>query len=408
METTIRILKIIFLLLTLQNLSARCAVPTESVHHIEPGKIIVNEKPGLQVFCHRAKSKYLLHIWKTITMNLDINQDTYDLYDGKTPQEVFEKHSNNQGFWRFNFFNTKKQKSLHLDPFQTTCIGVYISEYNGLRYTMSMTQTRADIWKVLMAVIGIALFLFAKRLSHNPLFYYLCGISLGVTASCLILIYFAGKLFPRGKFMYLMIATGWTMSLYIAQILWENTQFILLQYRDYVMWYILITSAISFLICYRFGPVTNTRTKQIIQWFLQGIALISIYYSSYFYEASFLSCVVLVLIYNFPIAMLYKGKRYWKNMFPERRKLLTDDEYRKEAIKETNKALQNLQQYCSSPECNPWKTILKLENPIKFARFMEGDSHLSDEEMKEHDAEITRISEEYEYTDDDDDENYSF
>lgn len=38
----------------------------------------------------------------------------------------------------------------------------------------------------------------------------------------------------------------------------------------------------------------------------------------------------------------------------------------------------------------------------RFAKFIEGDSHLSDEEMKEHDAEITRIVEEYEYTDDDD------
>lgn len=34
---------------------------------------------------------------------------------------------------------------------------------------------------------------------------------------------------------------------------------------------------------------------------------------------------------------------------------------------------------------------------------MEGESHLSDDESQEHDAEITRIIEECEYTDDDDD-----
>lgn len=48
-----------------------------------------------------------------------------------------------------------------------------------------------------MALLGVILFWSAKRLSHNPLFYYLCGISLGVTASLLVLIYFASKLFPR-------------------------------------------------------------------------------------------------------------------------------------------------------------------------------------------------------------------
>lgn len=74
-------------------------------------------------------------------MNLDINLDTYDLYDGKTPQEVFEKHENNQRFWKFNFFGTKKHKLLRINPFQNTCIGVYVYEYNGLRYTISITQT---------------------------------------------------------------------------------------------------------------------------------------------------------------------------------------------------------------------------------------------------------------------------
>ncbi|KAK2586000.1 hypothetical protein KPH14_010570 [Odynerus spinipes] len=403
MESAFRLSTIIIFLFSLPNFTVRCAVPIDTVHYMEPGRIIVNDKPGLQIFCHRAKSKYLLHIWKTIMMNLDTNIDTYDLYDGKTPQEVFDKHEDNQRSWKFNFFGTKKHKLLKINPFETICIGVSTYDYNESRYSISITQTRVDVWKVLMSMIGIILFWSAKRLSHNPLFYYLCGICLGVTASLIILVYFASKLVPRGKVMYLMIATGWTMSFYLAQMLWENAQLIILQYREYVMWYILVTSLISFVICYRFGPVTNTRTKHIIQWFLQGLGLMLIYYSSYFYEASFLSCLVLVLLYNFPVVILHKGKKYWKNRFPERRKLLTEDQFRKEAIVETKKALQNLQEYCSSPECNPWKTVLRLKNPIRFAKFMEGDSHLSDDELKEHDAEITRIVEEYEYTDDDDD-----
>jgi len=67
--------------------------------------------------------------------------------------------------------------------------------------------------------------------------------------------------------MYLLFAAS--MSVYLVQALWENAQLIAVQYREWVMWYILITSLISFVICYRFGPVTNVRTKKIIQWFLQ-------------------------------------------------------------------------------------------------------------------------------------------
>jgi len=76
--------------------------------------------------------------------------------------------------------------------------------------------------------------------------------------------------------MYLFFAAS--MSIYLVQALWENAQLIAVQYREWVMWYILITSLISFVICYRFGPVTNVKTKKIIQWFLQ----VKWYYASFY------------------------------------------------------------------------------------------------------------------------------
>jgi len=89
-------------------------------------------------------------------------------------------------------------------------------------------------------------------------------------------------------------------------------------------------------------------------------------------------------------------------MFPEKRKLLNGGQYRQEGIRQTRKALKELQNYCSSPECNPWKTILILKDPIRFAKFMEGEPHLLEDEIDEHEEEISRILEKDEYTDDDD------
>ncbi|XP_003703652.2 nuclear envelope integral membrane protein [Megachile rotundata] len=378
------------------------ALNMESTHFLKPEDLYENNKPGLQIFCHNANTKYLIHIWRSLSMHLNTNIDNYDIYDGKTAQEVIQKHDDNQRSWNLNLFGTKKQKKFKINPFEDVCIGIYVYPSNLHKYTMSMTQTNIDASNLIQMLLGALLYWSARKLSGNPLFYYLCGITLGITTSIIILVYFVSKLLPRGKVMYLMVATGWTMSFYLIQALWENARLIAVQYREWVTWYILLTSLISFVICYRFGPVTNARTKKIIEWFLQIVGLAMMYSSSYFREASLFCCVILILVCNFPVVLIRRGRNYWKSMFPERRKLLTDDEYRKEAIRETNKALNELKGYCSSPECNPWRTILKLKDPIRFAKFMEGESHLSEDESREYDAEITRIVEECEYTDEDD------
>ncbi|XP_029162944.1 nuclear envelope integral membrane protein 1 isoform X2 [Nylanderia fulva] len=366
------------------------------IHFLNADDTVENNNPGLKTYCHIGISKYLAHMWRTMTMHLNTNSDSYVLYDGKTPEEIQQKHNENQKSWSLNLFDTGKHKQLKINPFENICIGVY-TDSNQSGYIINLTETRINVWRLTIMIIGIIIFWFAQILSRNSLFYYACGILFGVTLSILILIYMAGKLIPRGKVMYLVFAAS--MSFYLAQVLWENMQLIIAQYREWVMWYILITSLISFVICYRFGPVTNNRTKQIIQWFLQFMGLAMVYNSSYYYEASFSCCIVLVLLYNFPKAALERGKRYW---FPEKRQLLTEDQYRQEGIRQTKKALKQLQNYCSSPECNPWKTVLRLKEPIRFAKFMEGESHLSECEIEEHEEEVSKI---YEYTDDDDDDN---
>ncbi|GAB1859985.1 Transmembrane protein 194A [Camponotus japonicus] len=401
MDKTVVLMKWIFIYLYLLHCCFCARILEEpKVHFLNAGDTVENNNPGLKTYCHTATSKYLAHIWRTMTMHLDINSDSYTLYDGKTPEEIHQKHNDNQKSWNFNLFDTKKHKQLKINPFEDTCIGVYIESSNESGYITNLTETRINVWRLTMMIIGIVIFWYAHILSRNSLFYYACGIIFGVTLSIILLTYMAGKLIPRGKVMYLMFAVP--LSLYLAQVLWENTHLIIVQYREWVMWYILVTSLISFVICYRFGPVTNKRTKQIIQWFLQLIGLAMVYNSSHFYEASFSCCIILVLLYNFPKAALERGKR--QTVFPEKRKLLSEDQYYQEGMRHTRKSLKELQNYCSSPECNPWKTVLRLKDPIRFAKFMEGEPHLSKYEIEEHEEEVSKILEKDEYTDDDDDD----
>lgn len=35
------------------------------------------------------------------------------------------------------------------------------------------------------------------------------------------------------------------------------------------------------------------------------------YYSSYFHEASGFCCIIIIILYNFPIVIVRKGQSYW-------------------------------------------------------------------------------------------------
>lgn len=51
---------------------------------------------------------------------------------------------------------------------------------------------------------------------------------------------------------------------------------------------------------------------------------------------------------------------------PKPRPLLSEEEFHQQSVVETNKALNNLRNFCSSPDCNQWKTILRLNNPMRY------------------------------------------
>lgn len=55
-----------------------------------------------------------------------------------------------------------------------------------------------------------------------------------------------------------------------------------------------------------------------------------------------------------------------KRKFPPKVRLLSNDEYYQQGVRETSKALAELREYCSSPKCNQWKTVLTLKNAKRF------------------------------------------
>ncbi|XP_067614778.1 nuclear envelope integral membrane protein [Eurosta solidaginis] len=329
----------------------------------------------MRIYCYRGSSKKLINFFESVELQLEIERDEFTQYEGATPTEVRQHFDERQSLFSFNLF-TQKRTRLHLPPFNQQCIGIDTE----LSYRVRLHQSRVDYFRLVQFGVGVSVFLFSGKLSHNKMFYYLTGIVLGICCSFMLLIWLSSKLMPRRPLMYGMMLGGWTLGFYIIQRLWENLHVIFQIYRTYVVWYIFISGVVAFFFCYRIGPPKNQRSKNIIKWVLQIMAITLIYFASHYQEASATAAVITSLIHFFPHYILHKFRSAYRRFFPKQRRLLTMEEYHEQSIIETAKALNDLRAYASSPDCKQWKIISKLSDPLRFASFVEGDSHLRDEE----------------------------
>ncbi|XP_028149433.2 nuclear envelope integral membrane protein 1 [Diabrotica virgifera virgifera] len=396
----------LFLSLVISIIQLNPATGYQNVHHLENAEKFTFDSNGgleLQTFCYKGRKKSIIYTWQSVMFHLNHPNDDYTLYEGSSPEDVLLEYSKNRFYWSTSLFPVK-QKSFKINPFNSTCIGVKSSA----RYTVRFNVINIDFWKIILLGIGLFVYLSAGTLSKNTFFHYVTGIAFGICASVLVLIYIISKVIPKKPFMYGVVGMGWTLVIYLWKLLWENIQVILTDYKFYVMWYILFSGFISFVLCYRWGPVENERTINLIKWALQFAGLCSIYNSSDYSEAAMAQIVILLIGYHLPQKWKTAPRTYWKRKFPPKKKLLTNDEYYHQGVVETEKALKSLRDYCSSPDCNQWKTVLKLKDVKRFASFVEGDSHLSDDEVLEYDSFVQEMTDDEEREDmtEEEDEDY--
>lgn len=198
--------------------------------------------------------------------------------------------------------------------------------------------------------------------------------------------------------MYGVLASGWTLAAYFAQIAFDNIQPILISYQKYVALYILAASFISFGFCYYKGPPQTGRSQNLIKWGLQVSGLLAIFFSSELREATIGICAMSIILYFFPLSIFGGVTRAWRRKFPPKRKLLSKEEYEEQARVETEKALLALRDFVKSPKSNQWRLVKNLTDPMRFASFVEGDEHVTLDETLEYE----NILHTMELSDDDD------
>lgn len=146
----------------------------------------------LRTYCYKGESKTLRRLFESIELILEIEGDDYTQYDGATPEEVQEHYDEHRSLFSFNLFSQKRAR-LQLSPFASSCLGIETIE----PYRIQLHKMRVDFWRVILLAMGCLVFQYAGKLSHNALFYYITGVSLGICSSFMLIIWLSSKLVPR-------------------------------------------------------------------------------------------------------------------------------------------------------------------------------------------------------------------
>lgn len=347
----------------------------------------------MNIFCYKGAEKQINSLLKTITLDIDIEEDNFSCYTGHDAEEVLKAQKNHKSIFSFNLFSYSKKRNFNLNAFNQSCIGIETS----LGYVVVAHQIRLDLSKFILLAVGIVTFFLAKKLSDNPAFYYLCGVFLGVFASVLVLIYLASKLIPKKPLMYGAFLSGWALVAWFTRFFYDNIYQIVVVYQKYVLIYVVAMSCLSFGVCYYMGPPKSKRSKNLIMWSLQVGALIAVFLSSDYFEAVIAIMAGCVILYYRPNQLPFPSifRRIWTRCFPPKPRLLSREEFEEQGRVETAKALKDLQKFVQSPNCKQWKVVMNLSQPTRFASFVEGGEHLTLDETRLHEDTINDFSDEH-------------
>ncbi|XP_019960280.1 nuclear envelope integral membrane protein 1 [Paralichthys olivaceus] len=281
------------------------------------------------------------------------------------------------------------------------------------KYTVKPLR-KFDIYLFLVFLSGALLLIFADSLSRSQVFFYSAGMSTGMIASLIILFFILARFLPKKSPFYLLIVGGWSFSVYAIQLVCRNLSIILREHWHMALGYVGVVGFISFAVCYRYGPLVDEKNINILSWTLQLFGLLLIYLGIQIQQVAFAIMVAALLSKNleYPVFMAVtawrKIRRLTGRWKPKPRRLLTEEEYQKEAEEETRRALDELRKICHSPEFSPWRAVSRLQSPKRFADFIEGSPHLMSNEVSVHAQEYgfggSFFEDEFFDTDDDEEE----
>ncbi|NXI36660.1 NEMP1 protein, partial [Galbula dea] len=355
---------------------------------------LMSHHSGSQLFCYTNT-----HVpqWHDIWTRLQLQINSSGMI--RVTQVDSEEELENFGAWNFIFSFLKEKlndTSIDVDLYSNkTCLKVELLE-SSTTYSIGLFR-RFDPKLFLVFFLGLLLFFCGDTLSRSQFFYYSAGISFGLLTSLLILVYVMSKILPRKSPVYLLLVGGWSFSLYLLQLIFKNLREICKSYWQYLLGYLLLVGFVSFGVCYRYGPLENERSINLLSWALQLLGLLLMYSGIQVHHVALVLVVIAFCTKNldYPLRWVfaaYRKGRSVKLMLSARHRpriprLLTEEEYRIQGEVETRRALENLRRYCRSPDLPVWSVVSRIQSPKRFADFVGGSSHVTPSEVSAHEQE---------------------
>lgn len=325
------------------------------------------------------------YVFVDVHLSLNLTDPaTYQLYQGVNCSVVQEAYDSDHRLFGL-LKSVSLWRSMQLDPFSRTVIGIATTE----KYSIGLVVNAISAWRIILFTGGILLYLFSPWLVRNVLVFYATGCTGGALLSALFLVFLLYRVAPKKTIGIPILLGGWSAAAWMAVHAWNNFSSIMKQYEKYVALYFVTAMLISFAYCYKQGPPTNVRSLDLATWLFQILACFLIYFSSQIPLISYTVIAVLILssalLSSTSKRLIGSIMSIWTYFFPRPRRLLTEEEYEKEAAEYTQQELERLRKFCKSPDANTWKITSRTRTPQRLARFVEGeDGHVSLREERDH------------------------
>ncbi|XP_071826297.1 nuclear envelope integral membrane protein 1-like isoform X2 [Apostichopus japonicus] len=348
---------------------------------------------GFKVYCYIPKTgfpvlKSFSSLWVEVKPTNPQNLPSF--YCGNNASEV-RADQKNKGFLHLPH-GLWKCPGDRLSVLHQSCLGVECEDGCELHGKLR----EIDPLYIGLFVAGLLIFLYSPTFSRSVYFHYSSGVTIGILASLLIIVYIISRFIPKKIGAIAFVTGGWSLVVYFIREV--GLSLFATEYREYILAYFVVAGILSFIVCYWYGPIQNDRTVHILEGVLYLIGCLLIY-SGIQHKPTAVAFIALMAGITF---LRRKGivksmpstprLRWWWNRkrYPSvRKRLLSIDEFEQEAVEETKKALEQLREYCNSPQCNAWKMINKMETPERFAQFVLGDDHLSEHELTLYDSDMS-------------------
>uniref|UniRef100_A0A8C2EGN2 Nuclear envelope integral membrane protein 2 n=1 Tax=Cyprinus carpio TaxID=7962 RepID=A0A8C2EGN2_CYPCA len=356
-----------------------------------------HEYSGSRCFCYSPGTGIKWKdIWSTFKVNVTSDEDVFVMF----PMETRNCHHPDDLLTVTNCFvehywpsTIQREKSLDIPLVDEDVCFMTNSPRSNTEYTLHVSNKRLNRMCFLLFVCGLVLFFRAGNICRSSLFFYTTGVTLGVISALVFLMLVLRNFVPtRGLFLVLLGAASGLSYMGIQRVIYEWDDIVTEHWMELLV-YVLISGLFSFAVCYKHGPIANKHTLNFMTWCMQVVSMVLLYYGITFPPAYYVLVMLLLcrkilplawslLMWIFSLFFSFLGL-FWRKKRPKVR-LLTEEEYRKQGEIHTRASLEELREHCNKSGFPAWDTVLRLRSPQKFAEFLRNGSHVTKEELQNH------------------------